>query len=307
MPHRQLTTLQHMAAFTLLLSSQLPRAVAAEELDAEDVPAECVPLCAPMVQLTARCEAQTTQRFGNLGRRWDGFLATHDVAERRRSRRRRRKQESVRKRQGSGSDGDSDSSDDEEAEPPSPALAAANQANKVCVCEERGFDVARVANVCAGCIARNGTAVDADEDIKEMIAECGFTTPPAIASTTSTLSISLTSSAVPSTVEVPVSTAPRPMLAPINPSTLSSAPTSTPGSRGTCTESVVASVTVDGPITPVTVFETPAFKTLPPIILPNDQPLRTGVQSGGPAMRSWFRGGIIGVWVVMVILFWGCL
>ncbi|TDZ15610.1 hypothetical protein Cob_v011438 [Colletotrichum orbiculare MAFF 240422] len=220
MPHRQLTTLQHMAAFTLLLSSQLPRTVAAEEPDAEDVPAECVPLCAPIVQLTARCEAQTTQRFGNLGRRWDGFPATHDVAERRR-RRRRRKQESVRKRQGSGSESDSDSSDDEEAQPPRPALAAAKQANKVCVCEERGFDVAGVANVCAGCIARNGTAVDADEDIKEIIAECGFATPPAMASTTSTLSISLTSSAVPSTVEVPVSTAPPPMLAPINPSTFS--------------------------------------------------------------------------------------
>ncbi|TEA17208.1 hypothetical protein C8034_v000618 [Colletotrichum sidae] len=162
MPHRQLTTLQHMAAVALLLSSQLPRTVAAQELDAEDVPAECVPLCAPIVQLTARCEAQTTRRFGNLGRRWDGFPATHDVAERRR-RRRRRKQESVRKRQGSGSESDSDSSDDEEAQPPRPALAAAKQANKVCVCEERGFDVAGVANVCAGCIARNGTAVDADE------------------------------------------------------------------------------------------------------------------------------------------------
>ncbi|KAI8275519.1 hypothetical protein K4K60_008586 [Colletotrichum sp. SAR11_57] len=60
----------HLTALAALSSvAQLPILVGAEDLDAEDVPPECVPVCASIVALTARCEAQTKQRFGDIDKR----------------------------------------------------------------------------------------------------------------------------------------------------------------------------------------------------------------------------------------------
>ncbi|KAF4778412.1 hypothetical protein HER10_EVM0004456 [Colletotrichum scovillei] len=69
--HHRPTAL-HLAAVLALLSATtnlpglmlVPGVAAVEELEAEDVPPECAQVCAPIVQLTARCEAQVEAQFG---------------------------------------------------------------------------------------------------------------------------------------------------------------------------------------------------------------------------------------------------
>ncbi|GJC78341.1 hypothetical protein ColLi_01179 [Colletotrichum liriopes] len=164
-----------------------PGAAAVEDLEAEDVPPECVQVCTPIVQLTARCEAQAEQRFGT-DRRWIGQRQVVGGLERE-PRGRRGKRRSLqrmlgtrlgRRQEGQGDSDDSDDSDDEGAATqrrPAPGNAAvgtgqseaANEAAaesvmRACVCGERGFDVAGAALGCAACVAQNGTAVEANED-----------------------------------------------------------------------------------------------------------------------------------------------
>ncbi|KAI8266016.1 hypothetical protein K4K58_010478 [Colletotrichum sp. SAR11_239] len=124
----------HITALAALSSvAQLPVIVGAEDLDAEDVPPECVPVCAPIVALTARCEAQTKQRFGDIDKRFlhDGTVdfearRRHVLAPERVRRRRQRLEERMRRRQVQ-SDSDSDSSGDEA---PPQVVAAAEREEK---------------------------------------------------------------------------------------------------------------------------------------------------------------------------------
>ncbi|CAI0655570.1 unnamed protein product [Colletotrichum noveboracense] len=58
------------------------------------------------------------------------------------------------------SDSDSDSSGDEA---PPQVVAAAEREEKECVCQDTSFDVFGAMNGCAGCIAANVTAVEANE------------------------------------------------------------------------------------------------------------------------------------------------
>ncbi|KAJ0367862.1 hypothetical protein COL26b_011105 [Colletotrichum chrysophilum] len=158
----------HLTALAALSSvAQLPILVGAEDLDAEDVPPECVPVCASIVALTARCEAQTKQRFGDIDKRLlhDGTVdfearRRHVLAPERVRRRRQRLEERMRRRQVQ-SDSDSDSSGDEA---PPQVVAAAEREEKECVCQDTSFDVFGAMNGCAGCIAANVTAVEANED-----------------------------------------------------------------------------------------------------------------------------------------------
>lgn len=157
----------HLTALAALSSvAQLPVLVGAEDLDAEDVPPECVPVCAPIVALTARCEAQTKQRFGDIDKRFshDGTVdfearRRHVLAPERVRRRRQRLEERMRRRQVQ-SDSDSDSSGDDA---PPQVVAAAEREEKECVCQDTSFDVFGAMNGCAGCIAANATAVEANE------------------------------------------------------------------------------------------------------------------------------------------------
>ncbi|KAF4925466.1 hypothetical protein CGCVW01_v003539 [Colletotrichum viniferum] len=157
----------HLTALAALSSvAQLPVLVGAEDLDAEDVPPECVAVCAPIVALTARCEAQTKQRFGDIDKRFsrDGTVdfearRRHVLAPERVRRRRQRLEERIRRRQVQ-SDSDSDSSGDEA---PPQVVAAAEREEKECVCQDTSFDVFGAMNGCAGCIAANATAVEANE------------------------------------------------------------------------------------------------------------------------------------------------
>ncbi|KAJ3962843.1 hypothetical protein N0V92_000411 [Colletotrichum tropicale] len=124
----------HLTALAALSSvAQLPVLIGAEDLDAEDVPPECVPVCAPIVALTARCEAQTQQRFGDIDKRSsrDGTVdfearRRHVLAPERIRRRRQRLEERMRRRQVQ-SDSDSDSSGDEA---PPQVVAAAEREEK---------------------------------------------------------------------------------------------------------------------------------------------------------------------------------
>ncbi|KAF3803891.1 hypothetical protein GCG54_00008393 [Colletotrichum gloeosporioides] len=156
----------HLTALAALSSvAQLPVLVGAEDLDAEDVPPECVAVCAPIVALTARCEAQTEQRFGDVDKRFfhdDGMEARrrHVLSPERIRRRRQRLEERMRRRQVQ-SDSDSDSSADEA---PPQVVAAAEREEKECVCQDTSFDVFGAMNGCAGCIAANVTAVEANEE-----------------------------------------------------------------------------------------------------------------------------------------------
>ncbi|KAK1996040.1 hypothetical protein LX36DRAFT_750673 [Colletotrichum falcatum] len=69
--HRNLA-LHHLAVLAVLSTTVLPGARAIEDLDPEDVPPECALACAPVAQLTERCEAAAEQQFGAaaVGRRW---------------------------------------------------------------------------------------------------------------------------------------------------------------------------------------------------------------------------------------------
>ncbi|GKT45254.1 uncharacterized protein ColSpa_05435 [Colletotrichum spaethianum] len=157
-------------------------AVAIEDLDMEDVPSECVQACAPIVQLTGRCEVEAEQQFGT-DRRWIGQRQVVDslgTETRRRRGKRRLLHMMLGTRLSGRQDGeeederdDSDDSDDEEetlqTRPDfgnageTERNRAASSAMRACVCGERDFDVAGAAFGCARCVAQNGTAVEASE------------------------------------------------------------------------------------------------------------------------------------------------
>ncbi|KAK1580176.1 uncharacterized protein LY79DRAFT_562530 [Colletotrichum navitas] len=69
--HRNLA-LHHLTVLAVLSTTVLPGAAAIEDLDPEDVPPECALACAPIKQLTERCEAAAEQQFGAeaVNRRW---------------------------------------------------------------------------------------------------------------------------------------------------------------------------------------------------------------------------------------------
>ncbi|KAL0768990.1 hypothetical protein CaCOL14_008298 [Colletotrichum acutatum] len=201
----------------------VPGVVAVEDLEAEDVPPECAQVCAPIVQLTARCEAQVEAQFGtdkrdlSMRRYRDGLVRDREIREGRerrgdgKKRRRRNLQKMLGRRLSGRQELESEDSSDDEEEPPAslapgsglaavPTLgvgrsasaedaakeaakeaaeAAAKNASRVCVCGERGFDVAGAAFGCLLCVSRNVTAVEANEDIREIIGECGFVAAPA--------------------------------------------------------------------------------------------------------------------------------
>ncbi|KAK1657377.1 hypothetical protein BDP55DRAFT_734946 [Colletotrichum godetiae] len=135
--HHRPTAL-HLAAVLALLSATtnlpgqmfVPGVAAIEDLEAEDVPPECVQVCAPIVQLTARCEAQVKAQFGTdkrdlSTRQHQDISETRDVEEttlRRLSGRRRRRRDLQRmlgrrlsSRQEPESDGDSSDEEEETA------------------------------------------------------------------------------------------------------------------------------------------------------------------------------------------------
>ncbi|KAF6827738.1 hypothetical protein CPLU01_08943 [Colletotrichum plurivorum] len=293
MPRRHRLTLS-FAALALLTTA------AAEDLEAEDVPPECAATCAPIVQLTARCEAQTEQRFGDFDKRWDSFSSSYPFP----SLKRRRKAKRLSRRQ---EDDDSDSETEGAAN--TAANAAAEQATRACVCGERGFDVQGVMGACAVCVAGNATAVEANEDIKEIMAECGFalpavappaaapipgfsTLPPAmlapIEGSSSTSSTSSSTPPPPPPQNTPSEQTPTP-LPPPPPPTTPSEQTPTPP----VPEAPPSSVPQERSITPVTVFETPTFRTLPPIVSPNDfSPSRSDLLSGAATVTAGPMGVI---------------
>ncbi|KXH36827.1 hypothetical protein CSAL01_01197 [Colletotrichum salicis] len=119
----------------------VPGVTAIEDLEAEDVPPECAQVCAPIVQLTARCEAQVKAQFGTdkrdlSTRQHQDTLETTDVEERnprRGSGKRRRRRDLQRmlgrrlsSRQELESDGDSSDEEEETASlTPGSSLVAA--------------------------------------------------------------------------------------------------------------------------------------------------------------------------------------
>ncbi|KAK2753536.1 hypothetical protein CKAH01_17573 [Colletotrichum kahawae] len=321
----------HLTALAALSSvAQLPVLVGAEDLDAEDVPPECVPVCAPIVQLTARCEAQTKQRFGDIDKRVfhdDGAVEyfearrRHVLAPERVRRRRQRLEERMERRQVQ-SDSDSDSSGDEA---PPQVVAAAEREEKECVCQDTSFDVFGAMNGCAGCIAANVTAVEANEDIREIMADCGFAPPPPPATssvftttTTSTTSLPavLTDPPAANLAQGGFSTLVPPALAPAGPSTSSTsstsstpppppqdAPTSTqPPPAAATTPEPEVTPTVESSITPVTVFETPSFRTLPSLVLPNDFAAARGGDRTGSGAATLGMHWVDKVAVVLVLV-----
>ncbi|KAF6811609.1 hypothetical protein CSOJ01_05593 [Colletotrichum sojae] len=321
MPRSHRLTLS-LAALALLTTA------AAEDLEAEDVPPECAATCAPIVQLTSQCEAQTEQQFGDLDKRWDSFSSSYPFP----PLKRRRKVRRLSRRQ---KDDDSDS--ESEGATNTAAKAAAEQATRACVCGESGFDVQGVMGACAVCVAGNATAVEGNEDIKEIMAECGFAVPtaPAAPVVTSTPPAPAPAPAPPAAAPIPgFSTLPPAMLAPIegSSSTLSTSystpppapPPNTPAeqtptplppppppttpSEQTPTQPAPAvppsSVPGERSITPVTVFETPTFRTLPPIVSPNDfSPSRSDLLSGAAAVAAGPMGGWVrwAIWISVVV------
>lgn len=136
--HHRHTAL-HLAAVLALLSATtnlpglmlVPGVAAVEDLEAEDVPPECAQVCAPIVQLTARCEAQVEAQFGKdkrdlpIRRYQHGLVQDGEVKEKREwredgKRRRRNLQRMLGRRLGGRQEPESeDSSDDEEEAPAS--------------------------------------------------------------------------------------------------------------------------------------------------------------------------------------------
>ncbi|KXH32800.1 hypothetical protein CSIM01_04293 [Colletotrichum simmondsii] len=279
----------HLAAVLALLSATtnlpglmlVPGVAAVEDLEAEDVPPECAQVCAPIVQLTARCEAQVEAQFGTdkrdlpTRRYQDGSIKHRDVKEKRewrgdgKKRRRRNLQRMLGRRLSGRQEPESEDSSDEEEEPTAslvpgsglaavPTLgvgrsasaedaakeaskeaaeAAAKNASRACVCGERGFDVAGAAFGCLSCVSRNVTAVEANEDIREIIGECGFVAAPAApapappVTTISTTTTSLPPVAPPPVLNPAVTTTLPANLAPAQPfpsSSTSSSSSSTP-------------------------------------------------------------------------------
>ncbi|TQN69820.1 hypothetical protein CSHISOI_05760 [Colletotrichum shisoi] len=297
----------HLAAALALLAAVVPgaRVAAVEDLEAEDVPPECAAACTPIVQLTGRCEAQTEQRFGTDRRR--AAVGGPEREARRRRKKKRSRQRTLGTRLGRRQreeeeeeeeddddveDGDEeDESDDEEEEgaaarmQPAPGRLAETERSKAadkagpdaamraCVCGERGFDVAGAALGCAACVARNGTAVEANEDIRQIIAECGFVAAPA------------------PPVLVTTTTPPPPA-------------TQTPSVPTTRSQPAEASPTQSADsVTPVTVFETPTFVTLPSIVPPNDAPASPPDLGDGNQMSNDARGvGVLGRGAVLAAI-----
>ncbi|KAK2055149.1 hypothetical protein LY76DRAFT_578685 [Colletotrichum caudatum] len=70
--HHRSLALHHLTVLAVLSTTVLPGASAIEDLDTGDVPAECALACAPIAQLTERCEAAAEQKFGAeaVSRRW---------------------------------------------------------------------------------------------------------------------------------------------------------------------------------------------------------------------------------------------
>ncbi|KAK2031370.1 hypothetical protein LX32DRAFT_714364 [Colletotrichum zoysiae] len=363
--HRNLA-LHHLTVLAVLSTTVLPGASAIEDLDPGDVPAGCALACAPIAQLTGRCEAAAEQKFGAeaVSRRWtagkqrradavDGGNGgpDQDTWQRRRRRRRqekgttrslqrmlgsrldRRQEELADEEAGEGAgeaseessddsddSDDSDSSDSEEEEEEeeeeekekedrlasgnaaetgggeeAAAAVEANQqaaveAMRACVCGETGFDVAGAAFGCAACVAQNATAEDANEDIRQIMANCGFvaaTDPVTTAATTTTAFPNAMSSTLPPLLLAPAAsgTETSPPPSPASPTSPSFPPATT--TRAPDLESV----------TPVTVF-VPPFSTLPPLVLPNDvasappvleqdsNQLSAAAKGPGPALRG---------------------
>nr|XP_036577832.1 uncharacterized protein CTRU02_12138 [Colletotrichum truncatum]KAF6784927.1 hypothetical protein CTRU02_12138 [Colletotrichum truncatum] len=308
--------LHHIAAVALISAgiANLPSLVTAEDLEAEDVPPECAQMCAPIVELTGRCDAMTEQRFGDFGKRWDSHQVSQRTSRNRRYTRKRSAEKGAReKRQESESESDSDSDGEVEnsGRPPPVAVAAARQANKECVCGERSFDVVGVLNSCATCIAGNATAIEANEDIKEIIAECGFNGPPPTPSAPATTSAPPVVAPAEPPANTGLTTSLPAMLAPERPSevtpsasTSSTPPPPPPAIIQTPSGPPVASPTPEVSITPVTVFETPSFRTLPPIVSPNDfPPSRSDVQSDAAArFDGWLFGKVVLVMMAVLLL-----
>ncbi|KAK1445473.1 hypothetical protein CCUS01_12520 [Colletotrichum cuscutae] len=127
----------HLATVLALLSVTtnlpglmlVPGVAAVEDLEAEDVPPECAQVCAPIVQLTARCEAQVEAQFGkdkrNLPIRQyhDGSVKDRDVKGRiewrgdGKKRRRRNLQRMLGRRLSGRQEPESEDSSDDEEEP----------------------------------------------------------------------------------------------------------------------------------------------------------------------------------------------
>ncbi|KAK2039589.1 hypothetical protein LZ31DRAFT_81204 [Colletotrichum somersetense] len=363
--HRNLA-LHHLTVLAVLSTTVLPGASAIEDLDPGDVPAECALACAPIAQLTERCEAAAEQKFGAeaVSRRWtvgkqrranavdggNGGLG-QDTWQRRRqkgttrslqrmlgSRLDRRQEELAGEEAGEASEessddsddsDDSDSSDSEEEEEEeekekekekedrlasgnatetgggeeAAAAVEANQeaaveAMRACVCGETGFDVAGAAFGCAACVAQNATAKDANEDIRQIMANCGFiaaTDPVTIATTT---------------FPNAMSTLPPLLLAPAASGTETSPPPSPASPTSTSFPPATMTRAPDlESITPVTVF-VPPFSTLPPLVLPNDVPsappvleqnlnqLSGAAKELGTAFRGWLGPG----WLVLAVV-----
>ncbi|KAK1981688.1 hypothetical protein LZ30DRAFT_719473 [Colletotrichum cereale] len=103
------------------------------------------------------------------------------------------------------------------------------------------------------------------------MAECGFiaaTDPPPLTITTTTTTTPLTASPTAMTTLPPLLLAPG---EPLSPSGSATSPPPSPASP-TSTSFPAATTTrvAPTPVTPVTVFETPSFSALPPLVLPND-------------------------------------
>ncbi|KAK1712903.1 uncharacterized protein BDZ83DRAFT_756967 [Colletotrichum acutatum] len=108
----------------------VPGVVAVEDLEAEDVPPECAQVCAPIVQLTARCEAQVEAQFGtdkrdlSMRRYRDGLVRDREIREGRerrgdgKKRRRRNLQKMLGRRLSGRQELESEDSSDDEEEPP---------------------------------------------------------------------------------------------------------------------------------------------------------------------------------------------
>ncbi|KAI3557024.1 hypothetical protein CABS01_10262 [Colletotrichum abscissum] len=134
--HHRPTAL-HLATVLALLSVTtnlpglmlVPGVAAVEDLEAEDVPPECAQVCAPIVQLTARCEAQVEAQFGKdkrdlpIRQYHDGSVKDRDVKgriERRgdgKKRRRRNLQRMLGRRLSGRQEPESEDSSDDEEEP----------------------------------------------------------------------------------------------------------------------------------------------------------------------------------------------
>ncbi|GJD00502.1 hypothetical protein ColKHC_09327 [Colletotrichum higginsianum] len=337
-----------LAAALALLAAVLPgaRVAAVEDLEAEDVPPECAAACTPIVQLTGRCEAQAEQRFGTDRRRSIGWRRAAVDGPEREARRRWRKRRSLQRTLGTRlgrrqreeeddddvEDGDEDDDSDDEEEgartrtQPAPGRiaeterskaadeAGADAAMRACVCGERGFDVAGAAFGCAACVARNGTAVEANEDHRRVRLRCragssgagdddDTTGPRACYQHLAASGVGPGRAVYAQFIDVYISND--------TAACTSAAPpaTQTPSVPTTPSQPAEASSTQSAEsVTPVTVFETPTFVTLPSIVRPNDAPasppdLGDGNQMSHGARRMGVPGrGVVLLAVVVFLL-----